>query len=158
MTALPERPVPYSLTLKAEAELAMREPESGCLLPAPALHALADWSVLLDAPEPEAGTMTHQCPGPSCDVQVDPSRLMCPGHWAQVPKPIQAAVRRAWDRGAGDGTLAHRAAVRLAVAAVRREVIPASSLKHPACGPAVGSQPQAGPFSSPQQGPGGPHR
>ena len=88
--------------------------------------------------------MTHQCPGPSCDAQVCPSMLMCPGCWRQVPDPIQAAVRRAWDRGAGAGTLAHRAAIRLAVAAIRREVIPASSLSRPACGPALESAPQAG--------------
>jgi len=50
-----ERPVPYSLTVRAEAELAEREPESGCLLPAPDLQALADWAALLDTPEPEAG-------------------------------------------------------------------------------------------------------
>jgi hypothetical protein len=55
MTALPEHPVPYSLTAKAEAELAVREPESGCLLAAPALQAMADWPALLDAPEPAAG-------------------------------------------------------------------------------------------------------
>jgi len=102
--------------------------------------------------------MTHECPGPSCEVQVASSMLMCPGCWRQVPNPIQAAVWRAWNRGAGAGTTAHRAAIRLAVAAVRREVIPASSLKHPARGPALESAPQAGPFSSLQQGPGGPHR
>ena len=51
----PDRPVPYSLTARAEAELATREPESGCLLPAPDLQTLADWAALLDAPEPEAG-------------------------------------------------------------------------------------------------------
>jgi hypothetical protein len=54
MTALPEHPVPYSLTPRAEAELSAHEPESGCLLAAPALQALADWAALLDAPEPEA--------------------------------------------------------------------------------------------------------
>jgi len=51
----PERPVPYSLTARAEAELAEREPESGCTPPAAALLALPDWTALLDAPEPEAG-------------------------------------------------------------------------------------------------------
>jgi hypothetical protein len=60
----PDRPVPYSLTAKAEAELGSREPESGCLLPVPALQALAEWTpgtsarLLaelrdLEAPEPE---------------------------------------------------------------------------------------------------------
>ena len=51
----PDRPVPYSLTARAEAELAEREPESACLLPVRALQATADWAALLDAPEPEAG-------------------------------------------------------------------------------------------------------
>jgi hypothetical protein len=92
--------------------------------------------------------MTHQCPAPDCTVQVDPSRLMCPRHWAQVPKPVQRAVWITWDHGNGAGTPAHRAACRLAVSIVRREVIPASSLTRPARGPAVESLPQAGPVSS----------
>ena len=97
--------------------------------------------------------MTHECPGPGCTEQVGPSRLMCPGCWFQVPKPVRGAVHIAWSDGVGVGTPAHRAAIRLAVAAVRREVIPASSLKHPACGSAVESQPQAGLVS--HQRPGG---
>jgi hypothetical protein len=99
--------------------------------------------------------MTHQCPGPGCTEEVDSSRLMCPACWYQVPKPIRRAVHVAWNRGAGVGTPAHRAAMRLAVAAIRREVIPASSLKHPARGSAVGSPPRAGLIS--HQRPGG-HR
>ena len=99
--------------------------------------------------------MTHGCPGPACTEQVGPDVLMCPRHWYQVPGPVRRAVLIAWRRGAGAGTPAHRAAVRLAMAAVRREVIPASSLKHPACGSAVESQPQAGLVS--HQRPGG-HR
>ena len=95
--------------------------------------------------------MTHQCPGPGCAEEVDSSRLMCPRCWYQVPKPIRRAVHIAWSRGAGAGTPAHRAAISLAVAAIRREVIPASSLKPPACGPAVGSRPQAG-LVSPRPG------
>jgi hypothetical protein len=90
--------------------------------------------------------MTHHCPGPGCEAEVDSAQLMCAA-WYRVPKPIRRAVHVAWNRGAGAGTPAHRAAIRLAVAAVRRGVIPASSLKHPACGSAVGSQPQAGPVS-----------
>jgi hypothetical protein len=46
--------------------------------------------------------------------------LMCPQHWHQVPKPIRAAVWRAWRRGAGAGTPAHRAAMTAAIAAVGR--------------------------------------
>lgn len=100
--------------------------------------------------------MTHECPGPGCAKEVDSSMLMCPGCWYQVPKPVRRAVHIAWNLSAGAGTRAHQAAIRLAVAAVRREVIPASSLKHPACGSAVESLPQAGPVSP--QGPGGPSR
>jgi hypothetical protein len=73
--------------------------------------------------------MKHQCPGPGCEAEVGPSMLMCPGCWYQVPNPIRRAVHVAWNRGAGAGTPAHRAAIRLAVAAVRREVIPASELE-----------------------------
>jgi hypothetical protein len=94
--------------------------------------------------------MTHECPGPGCAEQVEPDRLMCPTCWYQVPKPVRRAVWIAWRRGAGAGTPAHRAAIRLAVAAVRREVVPASSLNPPACGSALVSAPQAGLVS--QQG------
>ena len=94
----------------------------------------------------------HRCPGPLCDAQVGQSMLMCPGCWAQVPKPVRRAVWIAWRRGAGAGAPAHRAAVRLAVAAVRREVVPASSLKHPARGFALESSPRAGLVSSQEPG------
>jgi hypothetical protein len=100
--------------------------------------------------------MTHPCPGPECPAEVDPAMLMCPQHWHQVPKPIRAAVWRTWKRGAGAGTPAHRAAIRLAVSALGRDVVPASSLDHPACGSAVESLPQAGPVSPIRTG--GTHR
>jgi hypothetical protein len=96
--------------------------------------------------------MTHQCPGPGCAEQVDSSRLMCPACWPQVPKPVRRALWIAWHRGPRADTPTHRAAVRLAVAAIRREIIPASSLKHPACGPALESAPQAGLVSSHEPG------
>lgn len=51
----PGHPVPYSLTPKAEAELAAHEPEPGCLPPAPDLQATPARSAPLEAPEPEAG-------------------------------------------------------------------------------------------------------
>jgi hypothetical protein len=75
---------------------------------------------------------------------VDSSELMCPAHWYQVPKPVRRAVWITWNRGAGQGTLAHAAAIRLAIAAVNRDVVPAAALKHPARGSAVESLPQAG--------------
>jgi hypothetical protein len=102
--------------------------------------------------------MTHQCPGPGCEAEVDSSMLMCPRCWRLVPVAVRRAVWIAWRRGAGAGTPAHRAAIRLAVAAVNRDVVPASSitLKHPACGSAVESLPQAGPVSPIRTG--GTHR
>lgn len=105
---------------------------------------------------PAAQIRTHRCPAPVCTEQIDPDKLMCPRHWYQVPTPIRRAVWIAWRRGAGAGTPAHRAAIRLAVAALSRDIVPASSLSHPARGVAVGSQPRAG-LVSPQEEPGGSH-
>ena len=99
--------------------------------------------------------MTHQCPGPGCDAEVDSSMLMCPRCWRLVPAAVRRAVWIAWRRGAGAGTPAHRAAIRLAIAAVNRDVVPASSLNHPACGVTFHGS-TAGRASSPQR-PGG-HR
>jgi len=92
--------------------------------------------------------VTHTCPGPRCTAEVDSAKLMCPAHWRQVPEPVRRAVWVAWNRGAGAGTRAHTAAIRLAIAAVNRDIVPASSLKHPARGSALESTPQAGPVSS----------
>ena len=100
--------------------------------------------------------MTHTCPGPRCDAEADTSELLCPAHWYQVPVPIRRAVWIAWNRSAGAGSPAHRAAIRLAIAAVNREVVPASSIKHPARGTALVSTPRAGLDS--QNRPGGQHR
>jgi hypothetical protein len=84
--------------------------------------------------------MTHVCPGSRCDAEVDPSQLMCPACWRQVPKPVRRAVWIAWGRGVGAGTRAHTAAIRLAIAAVNRDVMPASALEHPARGLALESR------------------
>jgi hypothetical protein len=100
--------------------------------------------------------VTHICPGPRCAAEVDSSELMCPEHWHQVPKPIRRAVWITWNRSADAGTPAHAAAIRLAIAAVNRDVVPASSLIHPARGAALESTPRAGLHS--QQAPGGAHR
>ena len=97
--------------------------------------------------------MTHLGPGPRCDAEVDSSELMCAGHWRQVPKPIRRAFWITWNRLSCQGNLAHASAIRAAVAAVSRDVVPASSLKHPARGSAVQSLPRAG-LVSPQE-PGG---
>ena len=47
-------------------------------------------------------------------------------HWREVPKPVRRAVWIAWRRGAGAGTPAHRAAIRLAITALSRAIVPAS--------------------------------
>ena len=64
--------------------------------------------------------MTHECPAPACTEQIDPDMLMCPRLWYLVPKPLRRAVWIAWNRGAGAGTAAHRAAMKAAIGAVRR--------------------------------------
>ncbi len=64
--------------------------------------------------------MTHECPGPGRAKEVDSSMLMYPACWCQVPKPIRAAVWRAWRRGAGARTPAHRAAMSAAITVVSR--------------------------------------
>ena len=53
---------------------------------------------------------------------------MCPAHWGQVLEPVRRAVRIAWNRSQGAGSPAHTAAIRLAIAAVNRDVVPASCL------------------------------
>jgi hypothetical protein len=64
--------------------------------------------------------LTHECPAALCIEQVDPDMLMCPCHWHQVAGPLRRAVWIAWRRGGGAGSLAHRAAMRAAIAAVNR--------------------------------------
>ena len=64
--------------------------------------------------------MTHECPARPCTEQIGPGLLMCPRHWYLVPKPLRRAVWIAWNRGAGTGTPAHRAAVTAAISAVNR--------------------------------------
>jgi hypothetical protein len=60
----------------------------------------------------------HKCPGHACEARVPRGKLMCPGCWAQVPKPLQAEVYVAWARGRGMGSLRHLRAVRAAIGAV----------------------------------------
>jgi len=64
---------------------------------------------------------THQCPARGCARPVPPGMLMCPADWRRVPKPLQRAVWAAWDDGRGQGTPAHRAACRAAIAAADRQ-------------------------------------
>lgn len=46
---------------------------------------------------------THTCRAPGCRVVIGKSKLMCPGHWARVPRMYRdalARVFRQWQRGA----------------------------------------------------------
>lgn len=61
---------------------------------------------------------THKCPGHLCKAQVPRNKLMCGGHWGQVPGPLQREVYAAYDRGRGAGTPRHMRAVTAAISAV----------------------------------------
>jgi len=63
---------------------------------------------------------THECPARNCTKRVEAGRLMCRDDWYRVPRPLRAAVWRAWDYGAGAGSEAHTAAIMAAIAAVNR--------------------------------------
>lgn len=46
------------------------------------------------------GLPSHPCPIPGCSYRRLPVGLMmCPGHWPLVPRPLQARVYYAWNRG-----------------------------------------------------------
>lgn len=40
--------------------------------------------------------MKHTCKAPNCTAQISTNLLMCPKHWAQVPRTIQVRVTRTW--------------------------------------------------------------
>ena len=54
--------------------------------------------------------MTHLCPGPGCETEVDSSMLMCPGYWHLVPKRSAPPYG---SRGAAALALAPRRTARL---------------------------------------------
>ena len=81
----------------------------------PAMTAAA-WPMPPDPAEDD----THPCPVRGCGVPVDADRLTCPPDWRRVPKAVQRALWVAWDDGCGAGTPAHRAAMRLGIAAANR--------------------------------------
>jgi hypothetical protein len=59
--------------------------------------------------------VNHNCPRSGCAEQVAPDRLACPRDWFQLPPAMRSAVNRAWDRGRGRGSAAHRAAISAAI-------------------------------------------
>jgi hypothetical protein len=59
----------------------------------------------------------YRCPVSGCREQVDPSRLMCRGHWYQLPRQLRDLVWATWRSGEGALSPEHLEAVRLAISA-----------------------------------------
>jgi|HubBroStandDraft_4_1064222.scaffolds.fasta_scaffold307112_1 hypothetical protein len=57
----------------------------------------------------------HTCPVSGCKEQVDPSRLMCRGHWYQLPRQLRDLVWATWRSGERALSPQHLEAVRLAI-------------------------------------------
>jgi hypothetical protein len=71
-------------------------------------------------PGTPASDRRHPCPGPGCATRIDRHRLMCLRHWRMVPRPLQAAIWRAWNGGRGAGSPEHAEAILAAIDAVER--------------------------------------
>lgn len=67
----------------------------------------------------------HDCAVPGCGRQISLAFLMCPAHWAMVPRALQQRVYSAWrvwqkDFRSTAAARAHRAAKDAAVEAVQK--------------------------------------
>jgi hypothetical protein len=65
----------------------------------------------------------HECAVPNCGRRISLEFLMCPGHWAQVPRDLQRKVYTCWQAWRKNfrnvsAAQAHRAAKDAAVQAV----------------------------------------
>jgi hypothetical protein len=58
-----------------------------------------------------------RCPVSGCREQIDPSRLMCRGHWYRLSKELRDLVWATWRSGEGVLSSEHREAVRQAITA-----------------------------------------
>lgn len=65
-----------------------------------------------------------RCPVSGCGERIDPSRLMCRGHWHGVPRQLRDRVWATWRSGQGSGSDEHEGAVRLAIAACQLAACP----------------------------------
>jgi hypothetical protein len=59
----------------------------------------------------------YRCPVSGCTEQVDPSRLMCRGHWYRMPRQLRDLVWATWRSGDGALSSEHLEAVCLAISA-----------------------------------------
>jgi hypothetical protein len=66
------------------------------------------------AAEPRSG---WPCAVTGCSEHIDPSRLMCRGHWYRVPRQLRDLVWATWRSGEGALSPEHLEAVRLASSA-----------------------------------------
>lgn len=69
--------------------------------------------------------VSKPCPVPECETRVCTKYLMCPFHWARVPRPLQAAVYRAFrawfdEDLATSSYAAYRAAADAAISAAEK--------------------------------------
>lgn len=67
---------------------------------------------------------THRCPGGRCPRQVTEDKLFCGIHYRLLPGPFRKALYDAWDDGRGQGSAAHRAAIRAAIDQVNMRLQP----------------------------------
>ena len=58
--------------------------------------------------------VTHQCPAPRCNRQVQEDRLACRTDWYRLPKDLRDRVWAAW-YGGGAGSPEHSEVVREAI-------------------------------------------
>lgn len=80
---------------------------------------------------------THPCAvtlpgGAPCPERIPLDLLMDPGHWRLVPRPLQRAVYRTWERGTyPEGRNAYAQARRLAVESVEATLLAQVSRPRP---------------------------
>lgn len=74
---------------------------------------------------PEATHAPRICPVSGCRRALLADHELCGHHWQLVPAPLAKSLQRARHRD-GIGTLAHRRASRIAIAAVEHQLRPSS--------------------------------
>lgn len=72
-----------------------------------------------DERPPGADNM-HRCPISGCEARIRWDLALCRQHWRHVPPDLAHQLYRAWRRGKGYGTTAHRVALDLVIEHVER--------------------------------------
>jgi hypothetical protein len=90
----------------------------------------AAWELTAGRGRGPASTLTAlpqaacRCPVPVCGHQIDPSRLMCRGHWYVVDRKLRDRVWATWRSGEGALSPEHLDAVRRATTGMLSELLP----------------------------------